>query len=71
MRIINATWEKRNLGCDAIEITLDSSDALKSYSALKDDIEATIASYNAGYAVLKFNSSENTLLHLPSYLGKR
>jgi len=26
MKIVNATWERRNLGCDAWEVTLDSAD---------------------------------------------
>ena len=35
MKIIEATWEKRNLGCDAYEVLLDSEDLANFDSVLE------------------------------------
>lgn len=69
MKVVDATWEKRNLDCRVLEITLDSEDSKKKMDYLKDEIQSNISSYAASYIVLKFHSSENTLLQLPALCG--
>ena len=46
MKIVNAEWEKRNLGVETIEISIDRNDSLS-------EVEAAVKNPNAQYIVLK------------------
>ncbi len=47
MKIIDAYWEKRNLGVDSKEFVLEDSDTVESLSAIKDSMKSV------GYMVVK------------------
>lgn len=69
MKIVDAAWEKRNLDCNVVEITLDNEDLKRSLNYLKDEVHDCVASYKASYAVMKFDSKESFLLQLPALCG--
>lgn len=50
MKIINATWEKRNLGCDAYEIQIERKD-FDNFDAVCDEIEKQ--DFSGAYVVIK------------------
>ena len=69
MQIIDASWEKRNLGQDVLEIVLDSDDSKKNLNCLKDELLDCIKLHKASYVVMKFDSKDRTLLQLPFLCG--
>ena len=60
MKIIKATWENRNLGCDAYEITLDRKD-LKNFDAVLDEIHTQ--DFAGAYVTLKMPVGDLKALH--------
>ncbi len=48
MKIVNAVWEKRNIGCETVEVTFDRDDSLEA-------AEKTAAEPDTEYAVLKMS----------------
>lgn len=60
MKIIKATWENRNLGCDAYEITLDRKD-LKNFDAVLDEIHTQ--DFAGAYVTLKMPVGDLQALH--------
>lgn len=65
MKIINAFWEKRNLGLDVIEITIDNND-LKNF----DNIEKKLRDdFTDKYVVIKMPVGNLTVLHKLQDLG--
>ena len=53
MKIINAIWEKRNLGLNVLEFQLEKDDIEKSSDMLTTEISQNINLHKAGYCVLK------------------
>lgn len=60
MKIIKATWENRNLGRDAYEITLDRKD-LNNFDAVLDEIHAQ--NFAGAYVTLKLPVGDLKALH--------
>ncbi len=60
MKIINAVWEKRNLGCDAYEITLDNKDLKDFETTLKQIREQN---FSNSYVVIKMPVGNLRALH--------
>ena len=60
MKIVNAFWEKRNLGCDAYEITLDRND-LKDFAHTLEELHAQ--SFEGAYVTLKMPVGDLKALH--------
>lgn len=60
MKIINAVWEKRNLGCDAYEITLDNKDLKDFETTLKQIREQN---FSNSYVVIKMPVGNLCALH--------
>lgn len=60
MKIIKATWENRNLGRDAYEITLDRND-LKDFDAVLKEIHAQ--DFAGAYVVVKMPVGDLKALH--------
>jgi|GEM_PF-237544 len=63
MKVIEATWEKRNLGVDTIEIQFDKSDSLLKEEELINNIEVAIKDYGSHYIVVKIPSGNSLLLN--------
>jgi hypothetical protein len=55
MKITNAFWEKRNLGVETVEITLERGDALP-------DLRSALNQFACNYTVLKVPSSNSEFL---------
>ncbi len=60
MKIVHATWENRNLGCDAYEIFIERSD-LKDFDATLQDIRAQ--DFSGAYVTLKMPVGDLKALH--------
>ena len=60
MKIINAVWEKRNIGCDAYEITLDNKDLKDFETTLKQIREQN---FSNSYVVIKMPVGNLRALH--------
>lgn len=57
MKVVNATWEERNLGCRTVEITLEKDDLkLLDANELVNKIEEQRQIYDAKYIVIKVNT---------------
>ena len=68
MKIVHATWEKRNFGRDAYEVTLDRKDM--------DDVSAVIgtlsdARFNETYVCVKLPVGNLKIVHALEDLGFR
>lgn len=61
MKIVNAVWEKRNLGCDAYEISLDKKDLERSPESLLEELRAQ--NFSHAYVVLKMPVGNLKILH--------
>ncbi len=57
MIVVNAVWEKRNLGVDTVEITLEQQDAI-------DDVRQKLSQIEGQYIVLKIPSYRPDLLQI-------
>ena len=66
MRIINATWEKRNLGIDCKEIIIDKEDQLNNFECLN---ELNNLSKKDEYLVLKTNKVDFSFFSKITRLG--
>ena len=53
MKIVNATWEMRNLNKKTIEVTLEKKDLLKSVDEIIVSIKKIEQEYKPGYLVIK------------------
>lgn len=60
MKIINAVWEKRNIGCDAYEIILDTKD-LKDFAMTLKQIREQ--NFSNSYVVIKMPVKNLCVLH--------
>lgn len=60
MKIIKATWENRNFGCDAYEITLDKKD-LKDFDTTLKEIQSQ--DFTGAYVTLKMPVGNLKALH--------
>lgn len=60
MKIVHATWENRNLGCEAYEIALDRSD-MKNFDATLQEIRAQ--DFSGAYVTLKMPVGDLKALH--------
>ena len=60
MKIINATWEKRNLGCDAYEIQIERKD-LKNFSSIMSDLKKQ--DFSGAYVTVKMPVGNLEALH--------
>lgn len=67
MKVVDAVWEKRNLGVNTLEITLEKMDEGKSCEILKADIERIIEEKKAEYVVCKIPAS---IVLYASMIGK-
>ena len=56
MKIVDADWELRNLGCKTVEITLEKSDRGKTLDALCEELEQEIRVHEARYVVVKVDT---------------
>ena len=68
MKIINATWEKRNLGTDAYEILLSNEDCINSEQVF---IELSKEKYQKSYVVIKMPIMQIKMLHELENIGFR
>lgn len=60
MRIVDAVWEKRNLGISTFEITIENEDSF-------EDVEKAISHLDCDYAVVKLSAQRKEYLaHLQS-----
>ena len=66
MKIINATWEKRNLGCDAYEIQIERKD-FDNFDAVCDEIEKQ--DFSGAYVVIKMPVGNLDALHKLQDMG--
>jgi hypothetical protein len=64
MKIINAIWEKRNLGVNTIELEFERSDLLLQSDLLIKNIDDAIKVCNAEYIVAKIPSGYNSILNM-------
>ena len=55
MKTVNAVWEKRNLGCETIEVTFEYNDSL-------DEAKKTAKELTAEYIVLKVPSNRTDIM---------
>ena len=62
MKVINAIWEKRNLGVDCNEIEIDSNDTIAT-------INETLENYKAEYTVIKVPIGMLDICHYLQSLG--
>lgn len=62
MRIVDAFWEKRNLGIDVTEISCEESDSL-------EEIQTTLNNINCPYCVLKIPTGNAELLFMAQKTG--
>lgn len=62
MRIIDAFWEKRNLGIDVSEVVVEENDTL-------DDLDSVLKDNKSSYCVLKINTGQIDLLWRAQELG--
>ena len=62
MNIVNAIWEKRNLGVDVVEIVCSEKDT-------NEELESVIDSIDVPYSVVKIPSGRVDLLLLSQQLG--
>lgn len=69
MKLIDAFWEKRNLGVDTLEIEIEDSDRNISISKIKDNILQCLDKNKYQYYVLKFDTSNSDLYKISSELG--
>ena len=60
MKIINATWEKRNLGCDAYEIQIERKD-LKNFSSIMSELKKQ--DFSGAYVTVKMPVGNLEALH--------
>ena len=60
MKIINATWEKRNLGCDAYEIQIERKD-LKNFSSMMSELKKQ--DFSGAYVTVKMPVGNLEALH--------
>lgn len=60
MKIINATWEKRNLGCDAYEIQIERKD-LKNFSEVMAELKKQ--DFSGAYVTVKMPVGNLEALH--------
>lgn len=60
MKIIEATWEKRNFGCDTYEITLDRKD-LHNFDAVMKELRAQ--NFVNAYVIIKMPVGDLKALH--------
>ena len=56
MKIIDADWEIRNLGCKTVEITVEKADCEKSLDSLCVELEGEICTHEAKYVVVKVDT---------------
>ncbi len=64
MKIVNAEWEKRNLGVETLEINIDETDLLET-------VERILQEMSAEYVVVKLPSTRADLLEVVSNSGYR
>lgn len=57
MRIVDAVWEKRNLGISTFEITIDKDDSF-------EDVENAVSNLDCDYAVVKLSTEKKEYLEL-------
>ncbi len=62
MKIIDAIWEKRNLGVTCVEISLDATDRAA-------EVKETLARIETDYLVVKVPAGVSTLMFLVSEMG--
>lgn len=62
MKVVNATWEKRNLLVDTVEITIESNDSI-------DEINAGLDNLDAEYCVLRIPANRADLLFVVQEKG--
>jgi len=62
MKVIDAFWEKRNLGVSTVEVKIDASDNV-------DEIESTIAGIDAEYQVIRAPVSRFDIYTLLQQMG--
>jgi hypothetical protein len=55
MKIVNAIWERRNLGVRCIEVTLEATDAVP-------DVKSTLAGLDTQYLVIKVPAGRSDLM---------
>lgn len=54
MRVTNAFWEKRNLGVETVEITVENTDSVEDFSAVLKDLTAQYAVVRVPVARMDF-----------------
>ena len=64
MKIVYAEWEKRNLGVETLEITVDPNDSL-------EEVKAAVRNPNAQYIVLKIPNNRTDILLAVQEFGYR
>ena len=69
MKIIDAVWEKRNLGVDTIEIEIEDADCITEGFDLKNKIVNLIDKDKYQYYVLKFDAGNLNMYKLANELG--
>ena len=69
MKIIDAFWEKRNLGVNTLEIEIEDSDTGISKNDIKEQIANCIDKTKYQYYVLKFDTGNNDLYAIANELG--
>ena len=70
MKIIDATWEKRNLGVAAVEIDLDTSDTVADLESIRDlDCEYSVARVPTGCVELMFELEDMGYRYIETMLS--
>ena len=69
MRVIDAIWEKKNLGIATLEILIDDFDYSKSENSLIDEMKSIIGNNRYRYIVVKFKPGHANLLYIVNILG--
>lgn len=62
MKIVNAVWEKRNLGVDAYEVSIEAEDSI-------EDVRNQLTSLEGGYIVVKLSSELSGYLSVVQETG--
>lgn len=69
MKVVDAVWEKRNLGVNTLEITLEKMDEENAEPFLKEEIENVIEEKKAEYVVIKFDTNLHKFLSFMTLLN--